>query len=316
MRKSRRLPRWVAKLLGLLLPASEALAEDAPESAHESESAAATELAKQTQNPVADLFSIPLQFNFNSGGGLGDRNFINLNIQPVIPIHLTEKWNLIARPIIPINSAPTPRGDNDLGLGDIEAELFFTSAKARSFVWGVGPVFSLPTATLDVSTTGSWAVGPAALALYTGGPWVVGALATQLWTYADNGNVREVNRFLVQPFINFNLGKGWALSSAPFITANWGASAANTWTVPLGGGVTWTTKFGRQAMNIGVAYYRNVERPDDAPSNQLRFVLAFLFPDKKPPPAPSVAESGPITRPDMGPPIGVSEVCTMTSKTR
>ena len=32
----------------------------------------ATALAKQTQNPVADLVSIPFQFNFNSGGGLDD----------------------------------------------------------------------------------------------------------------------------------------------------------------------------------------------------------------------------------------------------
>jgi hypothetical protein len=319
MTKSRRLPRrrssWVAKLLGLLLPASEALAQDAPESAPESESVSATELAKQTQNPVADLISIPMQFNFNSGGGLGDQNFININIQPVIPIHLTERWNLIARPIVPINSAPDRRGNHDTGLGDIQTELFFTPAKAEGLAWGVGPVVSLPTATLE--TTGSWAAGPAGLVVYTRGRWVVGALATQLWTFADYGDATEVNQLLVQPFANFNLGKGWALSSAPIITANWDAADDNTWTVPLGAGVTWTTKIGRQAMNLGVAYYANVEHPDDAARNQVRFVLAFLFPQKKPPsPEPSVAESGPVTRPDIGPPIGVSESCSVTTSAR
>jgi hypothetical protein len=32
-----------------------------------------TELAKQTQNPVSDLISVPVQFNFYSGGDLEDR---------------------------------------------------------------------------------------------------------------------------------------------------------------------------------------------------------------------------------------------------
>jgi hypothetical protein len=33
----------------------------------------ATELAKKTQNPVADLISVPLQNNFNFGAGTEDK---------------------------------------------------------------------------------------------------------------------------------------------------------------------------------------------------------------------------------------------------
>jgi hypothetical protein len=43
----------------------------------------ATKLAKATQNPVADLVSLPFQFNFNTGGGFDDGTFFNLNFQPV-----------------------------------------------------------------------------------------------------------------------------------------------------------------------------------------------------------------------------------------
>jgi hypothetical protein len=39
----------------------------------------ATKLAKATQNPVADLVSLPFQFNFNTGGGFDDGTFFNLN---------------------------------------------------------------------------------------------------------------------------------------------------------------------------------------------------------------------------------------------
>ena len=42
-------------------------------------------LAKETQNPVGSLISVPFQFNFNTGGDLEDRTFFNLNFQPVIP---------------------------------------------------------------------------------------------------------------------------------------------------------------------------------------------------------------------------------------
>jgi hypothetical protein len=247
----------------------------------------ATTLAKQTQNPVADLVSIPFQFNFNSGGAFGDRSNILLNVQPVIPINVTPEWNVIARPIVPFVTVPQPRGDSDGGLGDINLELFATPANAGSIVWGVGPIFSFPTATLDEVATGSWGIGPAGLVLYQAGPWVVGALATQTWTISDFGDERDLDAFLLQPFANYNFGKGWAIGSAPIITASWDAPS-NGWTVPLGGGLIWTTEIGGQAMNLGAHYYYNVERPDEGAKNQLRLIVSFLFP-KTPPAAPSRA---------------------------
>ena len=43
-----------------------------------------TELAKKTQNPVADLISIPLQNNMNGGIGPNNRTQNVLNVQPVL----------------------------------------------------------------------------------------------------------------------------------------------------------------------------------------------------------------------------------------
>jgi hypothetical protein len=76
-----------------------------------------TELAKKLQNPVSDLISVPFQNNFNFGvGPENDMQYV-LNIQPVIPVHVTERWNWINRPIIPLIDQPAPV--NEFGLGDI-----------------------------------------------------------------------------------------------------------------------------------------------------------------------------------------------------
>jgi len=66
------------------------------------------DLAKQTQNPVADLISVPLQNNFNFGAGLNHNKMLYvLNVQPVIPIKLNDDWNLITRTIMPIINQPS-----------------------------------------------------------------------------------------------------------------------------------------------------------------------------------------------------------------
>ena len=99
------------------------------------EDAEATELAKTVQNPLANLITVPLQANFNNGVGPDDRQVFNLNVQPVIPIP-GEKWNIITRTIIPINSVPVGATDSVFGLGDTSLSLFWSPAKASALTWG------------------------------------------------------------------------------------------------------------------------------------------------------------------------------------
>jgi hypothetical protein len=104
---------FVAILLSCALKSGNA-AEPATESRTE-------ELAKETQNPVANLISVPFQNNFNFGIGPNDATQWVLNVQPVIPITLNKDWNLITRTIIPIINQPSPAAGipSAFGLGDI-----------------------------------------------------------------------------------------------------------------------------------------------------------------------------------------------------
>ena len=193
------------------------------------------ELAKETQNPVANLISVPFQNNFNFGIGPNDATQWVLNVQPVIPITLNKDWNLITRTIMPIINQPSPAPGipSAFGLGDINHSLFLSPANSGKLIWGVGSTMTFPTATNSLSGNGKWEAGPALVVLTTPGHWVIGALANNQWSFAGWGK-SNVNSLLIQPFVNYNFPHGWYVSSSPIITANWLAASSDRWTLPMG----------------------------------------------------------------------------------
>ena len=238
------------------------------------------DLAKKTQNPVADLISVPFQNNTNFGLGPHNRAQNILNIQPVVPLNLTDDWNLITRTIVPILRQPdlAKTTGSTSGLGDINLSLFVSPANSGQVIWGLGPVLQFPTATDEVLGTRKWSAGPAGVALTMQGPWVVGALAQQTWSYAGNDDRDKVSAFLLQYFVNYNFKGGFYLTSAPIITANWEAASGNKWVVPIGGGMGKIFKIGKMPLNAQTQAFYNVSQTTFGPDWTLRFQLQFLFP--------------------------------------
>lgn len=248
-------------------------------------------IIKTSQNPVGNITVLPFQNNFNYGYGPYTRLQYNLNVQPVVPIMLGKQMTLVARTIIPVLNQPSPQSPavcaspggcpSTFGLSDVQEQLFFApKTKPGQLIWAVGPILQFPTATPNTLGSGKWSVGPDAVALVMPGHWVLGTLVTQLWSVAGLSNRSNVNSLLVQPFVNYNLKDGWAVSSAPIMTSN--ASLPGTkWTVPLGGGVAKTFKDGDQLMQVTVLYYTNVVRPLAAPQTNLRLVWSLLWPVKR-----------------------------------
>ena len=241
--------------------------------------AAMLNLAKASQNPVADMNSVPIQFNWFSGGGLpANQTLSQTNFQPVLPLPLNKDLNIVSRTIVPIMAVPTPTGEKLKGIADIQEQIFLAPTHSKGLIWGFGPIFSLPTSTVSVISTGQFALGPNAVLLATPGKFVVGAVINQLWRIGGSTSTTAINQFFVQPFINYNFKLGWSVSFAPSITANWAAPGGQQWTVPLGAGVSKITLVGKQPLSLSVQYYHNVERPDNAGADQVRMVVAFLFP--------------------------------------
>jgi hypothetical protein len=121
-----------------------AVAEVAERSKSSREPSEDEELAKKSQNPIADLVSLPFQSNTNFDSGPFNRTQEILNIQPVVPMHLNEQWNVISRTIVSVISQPDPLvNSNTGGIGDITQSLFLSPANPGKLIWGVGPVFTV-----------------------------------------------------------------------------------------------------------------------------------------------------------------------------
>jgi hypothetical protein len=265
---------WMARLLAVSTAVLALVGVSAAQLASEEE------LAKETQNPVSDLISVPFESNFNFGVGPNDDLQYILYVQPVVPFRLSEDWNLITRTIIPLIDQPElgPGVGDVFGLGDIQLSQFLSPAKSGALIWGIGPIFQFPTATDDALGSDKWSAGPTAAALTIRGPWVAGALVNHLWSFAGDDDRADVNQTLIQPIVNYNLPGGWFLTSVPYITANWETDGDDRWTVPIGIGVGKVHRFGTQPVSLQLTPYYNVVRPDDAAEWTLRFRINLLFP--------------------------------------
>jgi hypothetical protein len=193
------------------------------------------DLAKKLSNPVSDLTIVPLQNDFDFGGGPKDDGFrYTLKLQPVIPISLSERWNLISRTIIPFIEQRNMIGRTEQsGLGDTVQSLFL-SPKAPSrgnWFWGAGPVFLLPTATDNLLGAEKFAIGPTAVLLRQTHGWTYGALVNHLWSATGNSDRQDVSATYLQPVLDYTTKHHTTFGLGAESTYDWKQSQ---WTVPNG----------------------------------------------------------------------------------
>jgi hypothetical protein len=258
------------------------------------------------QNPVGNLISLPFQNNVNFPIGQFSRIQDVLNIQPVIPFHISEDWLIISRWITPVVYQPnlgaacrpsgpasteiceirekdSARDGGANGLGDLNPSFFLSPAHPGKLIWGFGPTFLLPTATDPTLGQGKWGAGPSIVLLTQPEHWTIGFLSNNIWSFAGNAGRRRVNQFLTQYFLTYNMKHGWFVTSSPIITSNWLAPSSNKWLVPFGAGFGKMTRVGKQPVVWQMHTYYNALHPRDLPYPkwQVRLQVALLFPTAK-----------------------------------
>ena len=260
-------------------------------------SLAQEDLAKQSQNPLGTIISLPFENNFYFNIGPADATAYALTMKPVYPVDLGN-WNLINRLIMPVvytegqnlniplessmelgrlTVAEMGKG-SEFALADITYTAYMSPKDSGSWIWGIGGALILPTATSDRYASDKWSAGPAFVALTMPGKWVFGFLIQNVWSFAGDSDAADVNKFLFQYFVNYNLENGWYLSTTPIITVNWEADSDKRWVVPFGGGLGRLVKHGKLPVDYKLAAYWNAEKPNYGPDWNLQFTIKFLLP--------------------------------------
>jgi hypothetical protein len=265
----------VLSLLSAVLAASAHAQDGSPPAQPPTSVITAQDLAKSVHNPFEDFVKLSIQsatgFELGPHHNAGD----SFNIQPLVPFSLNAQWDLIARPSLTVTYLPSPH--EQFGLADLQTSFYLTPAKATTWIWGVGPIFQLPTASSPELGTGRWSVGPTAALIYSEGPWFDGILAYQIMSFAGNRDRGSVNQTYLEPEISYNFENGWYVQCDPPITYDWTADSANAWTIPMGADIGRVFKVSSQDFSLQVGTYGLLKRPDGALQWIVRVNLTLLF---------------------------------------
>jgi len=249
------------------------------------------ELAKMSQNPVGNMYNVPLEYWGHNGLGPNGDGSTNMAIlKPAIPVNLGSV-NVINRFILPyVVSDPFSGGDfgeinipssstKESGLGNLQYQAIVSPTEPGAIIYGLGAMFEFPTHSGSLGSD-NYSAGPVLLILSMPGNWVFGSLIQNLWSIGGTSDPeQEVNSLAWQYFINYNFDNGWYLTTTPTMTADWTAESGEQWTVPLGGGVGKLTKFESfPPLDLKLQAFSNVIHPTGAADWQVMFGVKVILP--------------------------------------
>lgn len=234
------------------------------------------DLAKKVANPVADLISLPFQFNGDCCYGPERGARFTLNIQPVVPLPLADDWKLIVRTILPVvqQGQTAPRTGDTFGLGDTTQSFFFVPPSPEIIV-GFGPAFLWPTDTSPVLGSRKWGAGPTMVVIKQTAGWTFGLLTNHIWSYSGGGSPANVDATFLQPFLSYTYPDTTSVGLNSEATYDW---TAQKWTAPINVTLSKIFKFGEQPVSLGITGRYYAITPPDGPRWGARFTANFLFP--------------------------------------
>jgi hypothetical protein len=180
-----------------------------------------TEINKKLSNPISSIWALKFQQNTHfihpDINDSSSRNAVNVQFQPVLPLALTDNWNLITRPVFQIvDSVPAVDHNGGIyhatGFGDtILATMLSPSPKlAGPWLFAAGPSFIFPTATTTNVGQNKWQMGPAGVFGYLGEHFIIGVFPQQWFSVGGNGS-KQTSSMNLQYFFQYFLPHGWAL---------------------------------------------------------------------------------------------------------
>ena len=139
----------------------------------------------------------------------------------------------------------------------------FGPNKADGIIWGAGATFKFPTATDEVLGQDKWQAGPGAMLFYMGKPWVGGLLYQHWSSFAGDSNREDISQTDLQYIIRRSIPGAMSIGMGPTISYDWKADSNNALTLPIGLGLTKTTRWGNRPYKLRIELHYSLIKPED-----------------------------------------------------
>jgi hypothetical protein len=177
------------------------------------------DIAKKLANPIANMISVPLQYEFSRGLGRNQGGSEQtLLLQPVMPFNLGGGDTFIVRPIIAgareisVQNA-AGQSFSGYGIANVTLESFYAPNTNSSWIWGIGPYAVTPSGNSGKFGSQQTGAGVTAVVLNRDGPWTYGALAYQSWNVGGNPAFGTQNNLFGEPFVSYTNKDAWTFTA-------------------------------------------------------------------------------------------------------
>jgi hypothetical protein len=238
-----------------------------------------SDLVNQANAPISSVFQVRLQDAYApafQGRLHGQGNFFSVAITMPLPEYRLLPLPQFSLLTIPVAATlPLPQGELT-AFGDVRFVDLAVIDAGHRMLFGVGPTFVFPTATTKKTGQGKWQAGPAAAGAFAPGKWLLGVFAQNPISFSGDATQPAANALILQPFVSYQLGRGWFVRSEPQFIFDW---ETGKYLLPLDFGVGRVFKIGPQIVNCFVEPAWNMSHDGPAPRYAIVFGFSLLYPD-------------------------------------
>ena len=176
-------------------------------------------IAKKLANPIANMISVPLQYEFSRGVGRNQGGSEQtLLFQPVMPFNLGGGDTFIVRPIVAGVREVSVQGASGqpysgYGIASVTIESFYAPNTNSSWIWGIGPYAQSPSGNSGKFGSQQTGAGVTGVVLNRHGPWTYGLLGYQSWEVGGNPAFGTQNNLYGQPFLAYTNKKALTITA-------------------------------------------------------------------------------------------------------
>lgn len=154
-------------------------------------------------------------------------------------------------------------------MADLSVDVAYGGIYGDGLIGMIGVATVWPISTDISASRDQYLLGPQAV-LGKSADWGVAGARVKHLTDVGGDSRFSTNETWIDVFFAYGLGNGWQIVSNPSILYDWEADSGNELLLPVGGGVSKTTRIGRVPLRVDAELYYHVETAE-------RFGTEWLF---------------------------------------